>query len=113
LTLESTAASCERPATNNAHRRDRRDESGKRGIAGRITLVLAARHPPGWEGPLGHLRLLTSYIISPLPLAMVTSTIATCVSADELKGEAKGLISAWLAEVKPSIPGSVVKRVRF
>ncbi len=42
---------------------------------------------------------------------MVTSTITNAVSDDERNAEAKELISAWLADVNPSIPSSVVKRV--
>lgn len=48
--------------------RDGHDEFGRRGIAGRAIVKFSARHAPGWEGRLGALRVVWSYLLTPLPL---------------------------------------------
>jgi hypothetical protein len=92
--------------------RDRRDETGKRGVAGRVSLVLAASAAPGWEGWLASARVLLAYAITPLPLAMATSSIAGSSSVQQRDAEARHLVTEWLAGVTPPIPATVVKRVR-
>jgi hypothetical protein len=75
--------------------------------------VLSASAAPGWEGAwLAAARVLAAYAITPLPLAMATSSIAGSSSVQQRDAEARHLVTEWLAGVTPPIPAAIVKRVR-